>query len=144
MIYRQQTTLPILLLIFLAATAVAADQKRVAVLEFDNRADLSEYELRTLTDKVRRAALGTLPKSQYRIITRENILEMLPQGTTLADCEGGECEVQIGRLVGAQLVVSGEVGYFGNQLQVNLKMPQPISRIIAQTTAMSGFIFADI
>ena len=39
----------------------------------------------------------------------------------LAACEG-ECEVETGRNIGADFIVTGEIGRFGPDLQVKLKL----------------------
>lgn len=112
--------IPILLACLLLPHAADCQQKRVAVLEFRNLSSLTPEEAAFLTDTVRSVAI-LLPGEAYRIITKENILELLPPGTDLADCEG-ECEIATGRNVGANLVVSGEVITFGRVLKVSLKL----------------------
>lgn len=107
------------LLLLLPALAVAQPLK-VAVLEVHNPAGLSEQEAAYLTDVVRAEALE-LPRDRYFVMTRENLLAQLPPGTDLAACVG-RCEVETGRNVGADFVVSGEVVRFGESLKVSLKL----------------------
>src|SRR5205814_9442946 len=57
-----------------------------------------------------------------KIITRENMLVLLQSsGKKLEECEG-ECEVETGRRIGADLVVSGELLRFGTQYKLNMKL----------------------
>ncbi|MFN3196805.1 MAG: SUMF1/EgtB/PvdO family nonheme iron enzyme [Bradymonadia bacterium] len=102
------------------STAGAAAPKRIAVLELHNAAELREDTLAYLTDLSRGVALR-LDQGKFTVITRENLVEMLPPGVDLAACEG-ECEVETGRNIGAHYVVSGEVIRLGDALRVNLKL----------------------
>ena len=63
------------------------------------------------------------------MITKENILVMLPSGKTLADCEGS-CAVDTGRKIGAHWVLVGEVVRFGATIRVTLKLHHTASGIL--------------
>lgn len=118
----------------LTATSIWAAPRRVAVLTLQNSAGLSTSEVRYVTDRVR-AALLRLPSSQFVVLTRENILALLPPGTQLADCEG-DCEVTTGRLLGADLIITGDVLRFGQGLRVTLRAHDVSSaKWVASTTA---------
>jgi len=54
-------------------------------------------------------------------MTRENILELLPEGRTLADCMG-ECAVETGRKIGADYVATGEVTMFAGEIRVTVNL----------------------
>ena len=107
------------LLVASGAWAGAPLGPRVAVLELHSSAGPSPQELRFFTDVVRGVAARTL-SGQALVLTRENLLAQLPPGTDLAACEG-ECEVETGRNVGADWVVSGEVVRVGGELRAVLK-----------------------
>lgn len=107
-------------LALLWAAAAGAAPRRIAVLELHNPAGLEAPEAAYLTDQVRGAALG-LPPDRFLVLTRENVLELLPPGTDLADCVGA-CEVETGRNLGADFVVTGDVLRFGGELRVALKL----------------------
>jgi hypothetical protein len=56
------------------------------------------------------------------IITRENLLVLLQaSGKDLGSCEG-ECEVDTGRRIGADVVVSGDILKLGTQLKLSLRL----------------------
>ena len=56
------------------------------------------------------------------LIDRDNILVLLQASRkSLADCEG-ECEVDTGRRLGADLVVSGELLRFGSKLKLSMRL----------------------
>ena len=100
------------LLTLLICSAVLSSQayaeERLAILEFRNigkAMDASEVGyiaeiFRDLGAKIGRRGLS--------IMTKENILQLLPPGKTLEQCQG-ECEVETGRNIGADFVLSGEV-----------------------------------
>jgi len=105
-----------------SATAYSQPAKKmIAVLEFTNEAGLSKFEAETLADDVRQAAL-VLPGNRFMIMTRESMLMLLPPGTNLAECSSGQCEVEAGQKVGADLVISGSVGKFAAEYVVRLKL----------------------
>jgi TolB-like protein len=102
--------------------ASSKSPERIAVLEFKCAvgAGLTDSEKRALTDLIRTAALE-LPFQGFSVMTRENITDMLPPGTLLADCEG-ECEVETGRKAGASYVVSGEILRFGTAFKLLVRI----------------------
>ena len=118
---RLLTVLFFILLTFSGSRAFS--QKIVAVLEFRNPdAVVSESEARQITDMVRIAASVLLPPDSYYLMTEENIEEMLPAGTSLADCSDASCEVAIGRKLNADFLLTGEIASFGGELRVSIKL----------------------
>jgi formylglycine-generating enzyme required for sulfatase activity len=106
----------------LASTQVAAGAPvRVAVLELGNPAELTDAEIAYLSDQVRTSMAATLPAESYLIMTRESIQELLPVGVSMKDCLDAVCEVEIGRTIGADFVVSGEVLLFADEYRLILK-----------------------
>lgn len=124
-----------LALVFIGGLAHAAP-RRVAVLTLKNSARVTAAEISYITDRVR-AGLLSLPSSQFVVLTRENILALLPPGTNLADCEG-DCEVDTGRNIGADLVITGDVLRFGAGLRVVLRVHDVATARLIQTHTASG------
>src|SRR5690349_8177744 len=90
----------------------------LVVLDFRNKLD--DVDGRYFADVVRAAAVRADPSLQ--VITRENLLVLLQStGKDLADCEG-ECEVETGRRIGADLVISGDLLKVGTQYKLNLRL----------------------
>lgn len=102
--------------------ATQAKQDRVAVLPLVNQTSnqVSQAEVGLLTEVVRNAA-QRLPSSQYLVMRNEPITVLLPEGTSLEDCQG-ECELETGRLIGAHWLVTGSVVRFGKSLRVTLAL----------------------
>ena len=96
------------------------DGARLAVLDLHRSAGFTVEDARYLADVVRAAALKAAPR--LSVMTRENLLVLLQaSGKELADCEG-ECEVDTGRRIGADAVVSGEVLRFGARYKLSLRL----------------------
>jgi peptidyl-prolyl cis-trans isomerase A (cyclophilin A) len=104
------------------AVAFATGDKKVAVLELVNKAGITDDEASYLTDKVRDIASRTLAKRGFLIITRESLQELLPPGTDLSKCTDAQCEVEIGRTIGADYIVTGEIIKYAGDFLINLKV----------------------
>jgi len=106
-----------------AAAQETAHGKLMAVLEFNTKlegAQKKAVDVQYLADTVRAAVLDVVP--DIRVMTRENEMVLLEQsGKKLSECEG-ECEVDTGRRLGADLVISGDLLKFGSAYKLNLKL----------------------
>jgi PEGA domain len=102
--------------------AFAAGDKKVAVLELLNKAGVTEDEAYALTDQVRIVASESLPGAHFTIMTSENIEELLPPDMDLAKCTDAKCEVEMGRMIGAEYLITGEIIRFAGDLRINLKV----------------------
>jgi hypothetical protein len=103
-------------------SAAAHARPLVAVLDFtEARTGMHIEELAVLGDISRGEALEILGHD-YDIITRENLVDLLKShGKNLEQCSG-ECETETGRLLGAELVVSGRIVKAFGKYKVNLKV----------------------
>ena len=112
----------IVLAALLGAVTPVSAKPLVAVLDFsESRTGLHADELSVLGDVSRGAALRALGH-QYDVITRENLVDLLKaHGKNLSQCSG-ECETETGRLLGAELVVSGRIVKAFGKYKVNLKV----------------------
>lgn len=100
--------------------AARADGSRLAVLEFVQDGNFGAHEVAFITDKVRALVLHSAPEQE--VITRENLVVLLEAGQkSLEECQG-ECEVETGRLVGADWVISGTMLRFGSRIKVALRL----------------------
>nr|AGS54046.1 hypothetical protein [uncultured bacterium contig00048] len=115
--------------VFFAATAICA-QNIVAVLEIvpsSGESSLTIQEFRHLTDELRTQARATLPQSGYTILTRDNIIQLLPPDEAEAQCLAESCAVDIGRAIGAEYVTQGFVGKFENKLTLTVELYESMS-----------------
>jgi len=101
----------------------------VAVLEIvsggDTKLKISEY--RHLTDELRTRAREVLPQNDYTVLTRDNILQLLPPDEKEAECLAESCAVDIGRAIGAEYVSQGFVGTFGDMLTLTVELYESMS-----------------
>jgi len=121
-----------------ATPAIGANQL-VAVLELHSKLkgkDAEDVDAAYFGNAVRTALKREVPRAQ--VMTRENVLVMLQaQGKSLEDCEG-ECEVDTGRRLGADLVVSGEIVRVGSKLKVDLRLHDTRTGQLISGAAASG------
>jgi hypothetical protein len=122
---------------------IAAAAQVVAVLEFRDKVPAAErIDAAYLSDRVRGVVKRDLATA--KIITRENMLVLLQSsGRDLADCEG-ECEVDTGRRIGADLVVSGELLRFGTEYKLSLKLHDTRSGELLAATVATGATADDL
>jgi hypothetical protein len=119
--------LALALVLFAAPVQAAPDAKlalgSLAVLDFPNKiakSEMSAANAQYFADVVRGVALKELPN--LKVITRENLLVLLQAtGKDLASCEG-ECEVDTGRRIGADLIISGDLLKVGTSYKLNLRL----------------------
>ena len=123
--------------VLLAAAAPAA--RVAAVLELRNKlegADRNLVDAAFLTDVVRQQVLEDAPS--VKLMTRENVLTLLEaSGKKLEECEG-ECEVDTGRRLGADVVVTGEILRFGRGFRANLRLHDTHSAQLLSAAVASG------
>ena len=98
----------------------------VAVLETGADGDaknlVSLTDRQFLTNVLREEAVKQLPAIQnYTIMTRENIMQMLPPGKSVEECEGS-CLVETGKNIAADYVCQARVGSFGGDLTLSAEL----------------------
>ena len=107
----------------LAAPDAKLSQGSLAVLDFPNKiakGEMSAADAQYFADVARGVALKDLPN--LKVMTRENLLVLLQAtGKDLAACEG-ECEVDTGRRIGADLIISGDLLKVGTSYKLNLRL----------------------
>jgi len=97
-----------------------APDKRVAVVELKNSAKLTSGKVSALTELVR-GEVSELLGGRYTVITKENI-NVLVDEQTCNDASGASCEVEMGRLLSAHYVISGQLTQLGAKLTLILKV----------------------
>lgn len=108
-------------------------QRRVAVLDFRDEASLPLFERAALADSVRGAALNT----PLIVMTKENMVALLPPGTDLASCVD-DCEVEVGRSIGAHYIITGMIGRVDQKLQLLLRLYETRSGSLKAQSTISA------
>ncbi len=106
-------------------------KKTIAVLEF-NSDDLSKKELNILTNRFRSILVKT---QSFDVLERDKMADILKeQDFTMSDqCNSAECAVQVGRLLGMELMVAGDVGLLGSTYSIDLRLIDVTTGKIIQT-----------
>ena len=104
---------------------------RVAVLEFETA--VPSLDRISFSDQVR--AAGTSLRG-VSLITRENMVQLLG-GKPLSECEG-ECEVETGRRMGADYVVTGRLTKVGARFKLSLRLHRTADGAEVSTGNVSG------
>ena len=110
---------------------------KLAVLDFKSYAkDFKPEDVRYFSDLVRGATLRASPGLE--VMTRENLIVLLQAtGKDLSQCEG-ECEVDTGRRIGADAVVSGDVLKVGTRYKMSLRLHETHNGRLLSTAIASG------
>src|SRR5207302_41500 len=67
-------------------------------------------------------ARGAIAARSLRVMTRENLVVLLVNsGRSVSDCID-KCEIETGRLVGADFVLSGVILRFGDELRLSMRL----------------------
>jgi hypothetical protein len=114
--------IPFLFVIICILThANAAPQKLIAVLDLVNKTQKFKVdEIYYLTDLIRKTAI-LIEKEDISVITKENILALLPPEKTLEECIN-ECAIKTGQLLGADWIVTGQVIEFGESYRISTSL----------------------
>ena len=116
---------------------------KIAVLELRNfTKDLTPQNVQYFTDLVRAASLRSLPGAE--VMTRENLFVLLQaSGKSLENCEG-ECEVDTGRRIGADAIVSGEIQKLGSRFKLTLRLHDTREGRLLSTAQASATTVEDL
>jgi hypothetical protein len=119
------------------ASREAPAPRIVSVLELRSKLrDGPAIDAGYVADRLRAEVLSS--GIDARVISRENMLVLLQaQGKQLADCEA-ECEVETGRRIGADLVVSGELVRVGDSLKASLRLHETRSGTLVSAVTAAG------
>ena len=116
---------PLIMIIMVQTVAVFAINN-VAVLELlpneSVEKEIRIEESRHLTDELRRQAVMNLPKGGYTVMTRDNIIALIPPDEKEAECLAESCAVEIGRAIGAEFITQGTIGKFGDMLTISVEL----------------------
>jgi hypothetical protein len=124
------------------STPVFASQKLIAVLDLVNKTPKFKVEeIYFLTDLIRKTATF-LDQNQYAVITKDNILALLPPDRTLEECIN-ECAIKTGQLLGADWIVTGQVIEFGDSYRISISLYSKTG-VLADTQTISGMKIEDL
>ena len=113
--------IPALVVALLVATAAAAEKPRLAVMELAAKSGIKQEQLDVLGDML---ATEIRMIGVHDVITKSDIQAMigLERSKELLSCDDASCMAEIGGALGVELMVTGNVGRFGQVYAVNLKL----------------------
>ncbi|MCL2206758.1 MAG: PorT family protein [Fibromonadales bacterium] len=117
--------LNIILPIILIAAHVIHAAATVAILEIiptSEEVELSHSEYRHLTDELRTHARETLPQNAYKILTRDNILQLIPPDSEEALRLSDASAIEIGRAIDAEYITQGSIGMLQGMLALTVEL----------------------
>ena len=112
--------------IFFIPLQAQAQSKRIAVLEFTG-IGVEDAILGKLSDQSRIVSANLLAQDDYLIMTRENMLEILRDMNKDISCTVGNCEIEIGRNIGADYIISGSILHMEGLYLLTLKLHETSS-----------------
>ncbi len=123
--------------------STAAPDRTVSVLEIHSKLSPADrVDPGYVADRLRAEVLAS--GVEARVISRENMLVLLQaQGKDLSECEG-ECEVETGRRIGADYVVSGELLRVGDSLKASLRLHETRGGALLAAATAAGITPEDL
>ena len=133
-------------------TANAFAGGTLAVLEIIPKSDMEELkvniqEMRHLTDELRRQAVLVISDKGYKVLTRDNIISLLPQDEEAQQCLAESCAVDIGRAIGAEFISQGGIGQFSGDLTLSIELYETmggnlLGSIVMESPDVRGLLVA--
>ncbi|MCH7806931.1 MAG: PEGA domain-containing protein [Proteobacteria bacterium] len=108
------------------------EKRTLAVLDFDSFG-ISAPEVAALTNRLR---TNMTQLDVYRIIERGLMQQiMVEQDFQLTGCTSDECAVEVGQLLGAQLMLAGSIGRVGNTWTVEMRVIDVETGAVVKSTS---------
>ncbi len=112
------------------------DKPRLAVLMTVNHAGIKAQEIEYLTALIRQNIADQISQS-FLIMTQENILTLLPPDKKIEDCLQ-ECEIEVGRSLGATIIITSSLVEFNQSYRLNLKAHETKNGILLSSKIAKG------
>lgn len=109
----------ILILIVMSLTAFAQKSSTIAVLDLDAEG-ISASEGRIISARLRTDLFNT---GKFTVIERDKMQEILDeQGFQLTACTTDECIIEVGKLIGVEKMVAGNIGKIGKLFTLTIRI----------------------
>jgi len=128
--------------LYLLLCASAWADVLVAVLDFETQSLESKW-VRQLGDDVRSGVFSGVRHRRIEgdpvmLMTRENMLGILSSMGKEKECIKGECEVELGRNIGADFIFSGRVNTFESTYVLNLRVHETTNGMVRAAGKATG------
>ncbi len=100
-------------------------KSNVVVLDFKllTKGSLSLDQVSVLSSKFRSAIIKT---NKFKVLDRDNVNEILIENNfslqDFASCSGGQCAIELGKLVSAEKIIFGDIGKLGETYSITVKI----------------------
>jgi TolB-like protein len=109
----------ILLFIIFSNLVLAQTRTTIAVMDL-SAAGVAETDAQVITSRLRTDLFNT---KKYIVLERDKVNEVLnEQGFQQSMCTTNECVVEVGKLIGVQQMVAGEIGKVGNLFTITIRL----------------------
>ena len=86
-----------------------------------------------------------LPTKDYSVLTRDNIIALIPADEAEAECLAESCAVEIGRFIGAEFITQGTIGKFGSKLTISVELYETmnaklLASIVFESSDIDGLL----
>ena len=129
----KKTCIIFILLSVIAAALVADEKQIITVLDFQTN-NVSAADMRSIISVISSKLFETGKYTVIDVHQRNTILEEL--AFSLSDCSDEKCQLEIGRMLSAELIVVGDIGLVGGQYVLSAKLLETeTSRTVSTATS---------
>jgi TolB-like protein len=109
----------LLLIVLLCSISYSQTKSSIAVLELE-AGGISAYEAQVLSNRLRTELFKT---EKFTVLERDKMDEILiEQGFQLSACTTNECAVEVGKLIGVQQIVAGNIAKIDNLFTIDIRL----------------------
>ncbi len=109
----------LLLIVLLYSISYSQDKAFIAVLELE-AGGISAYEAQVLSSRLRTELFKT---DKFTVLERDKMDEILiEQGFQLSACTTNECAVEVGKLIGVEKMVAGNIAKIDNLFTIDIRL----------------------
>jgi hypothetical protein len=99
----------------------------ITVPEDNEDIEITVEETKFLTDELRSLAVSAFPQDKYTVLTREDIIKLLPQNEEEVERLARAGTVDVGRALGVEYVSQGKINIFGDKLSLKVEFYESAS-----------------
>ena len=123
----------LLLILFVYSFSYPQEKASIAVLELE-AGGISAYEAQVLSNRLRTELFKT---DKFTVLERDKMDEILiEQGFQLSACTSNECAVEVGKLIGVEKMVAGNIAKIDNLFTIDIRLIDVETGKVLKTTGI--------
>ena len=99
----------------------------ITVPEDNEDIEITVEETKFLTDEIRSLAVAAFPQDKYTVLTREDIIKLLPQNEEEIERLARAGTVDVGKALGVEYVSQGKINVFGDKFSLKVEFYESAS-----------------